>query len=265
MPELPEVETVVRGIRRRASGKEVLKVECFYPGTVRDIRDKSTGYGTIEMVDRRGKYILIECSAQVVIMVHLRMTGKLIYEDSGEKESSHCRAQIDFRDGSRLIFDDVRTFGKITIMDKGKEKELLSKLGREPLAEDFTADYLEQKLSKRTVSIKQALLDQKVIAGLGNIYVAEILYRAKVSPLRAAHKIKKREIKEIVKYTQQVLSQAIEKNGTTISDYRSVEDKTGEFQNFLKVYGKEVCDCGEKIKRIKQGGRSTYYCPHCQT
>lgn len=264
MPELPEVETVVRGLREKVSGKEIAGISCFRAGTVLDQRKTNGELGRIRETGRRGKYILIQTTTDVVIVVHLRMTGKLIYDESGEDLSSHCRAQINFRDGSRLIFDDVRTFGKIKIYDKGDEKGELEKLGLEPLSEAFSPEYLLEQLRKRKAPVKNVLLDQRVIAGLGNIYAAEILHRAGISPLRGADTLKSEEAGRIVEEMREILSEAIKKNGTTISDYRSVEDKTGEFQEFLQVYGKKHCRCGHEILKIKQAGRSTYYCPACQ-
>jgi len=192
------------------------------------------------------------------------MTGKLIYERLPEKTSSHERASFLFADNTKLIFDDTRAFGKIQIYKKDDEVESLKKLGVEPLTEEFDVNYLKNILKNRKSSIKNLLLNQTIIAGLGNIYTNEILYRARISPLKKGNKFSLKKLKTIVEKTKEVLKQAIKYNGTTISDYRSVEGKTGEFQNFLKVYGKEFCECGNQIKRIKQAGRSTYYCPFCQ-
>ncbi|MDP8220185.1 MAG: zinc finger domain-containing protein, partial [Candidatus Stygibacter frigidus] len=162
------------------------------------------------------------------------------------------------------IFDDVRTFGKINIFEKGFEQQKLSFLGIEPLDERFNVGYLEKRLFGRKAPVKNILLDQRVVAGLGNIYVLEILHRAKISPLREGRYIKKHDIAAIIHETKEVLKEAISKNGTTISDFRSVDDKTGEFQKFLRVYGKKQCKCGSEILRVKQAGRTSYYCPICQ-
>jgi formamidopyrimidine-DNA glycosylase len=263
MPELPEVETVVRGLRERVLGKAVLGVQCHREGTVIDEWGGADISGKVERVDRRGKYILMETDAGFTIMVHLRMTGKLIFMES-EKSSNHCRAEIQFSDNIRLLFDDVRTFGKVTLLRTDQVHERLSFLGVEPLSEEFSASYLGQILKKKKSSIKNVLLDQRVVAGLGNIYVAEILYKAGVSPLREAIGISAGESELIVEAAKSILLEAISKNGTTISDYRSVTDKTGEFQNFLRVYGKEKCVCGRKIEKLKQAGRTSYFCSHCQ-
>lgn len=263
MPELPEVETVVRELREKILGKELESVEELRTGTVCDSRNDERELGTIEAVKRRGKYIIIESDSGYVILVHLRMTGKLIFSEHDDEVSSHCRAELRFRDGSILYFDDIRTFGTIDILPQ-KELMLEKKLGIEPLSNDFNAEYLLAKFKNRKAPVKNLLLNQKVVAGLGNIYVCEILYRSGVSPVRRGDSITEKEAEQIVADTKQVLREAIDSNGTTISDYRRVDDKQGEFQNFLRVYGKKQCSCGAEIIRIKQGGRSTYYCGSCQ-
>ena len=192
------------------------------------------------------------------------MTGKLIFETDIKKTSTHSRAEIIFADNTKLIFNDIRTFGKIQVLNSADKVEALGRLGAEPLSKEFNAEYLSDKLRKRTAPIKNILLDQNVVAGLGNIYVAEILYRCKMDPRKQGNKLKTKKLIDIVDQTRKVLKEAIKHNGTTISDYRSVEDKTGEFQNFLKVYGKKMCPDGHAIKRIKQAGRSTFFCDVCQ-
>ena len=263
MPELPEVETVVRGLRAVLSGREIDEIASYREGTVYDERKTEGEYGKVTGIRRRGKYILIDTDSGMTVMVHLRMTGKLVFNQPID-ESGHCRAEVKFFDQTNLVFDDVRTFGKIILWDTRDEEEKLSSLGPEPLGDKFNEEYLTQKLSGRLTPIKNALLDQRVTAGLGNIYVAEILHRAGVSPLRESRSMKKAEILLIINKTKEILIEAVAKNGTTISDYRSVENKTGEFQRFLRVYGKTQCHCGSAIKRVKQAGRTTYYCPVCQ-
>ena len=263
MPELPEVETVVRGLREKLTGREIDSIISYREGTVIDERSEERDYGNIIGIHRKGKYILIDTDSNTTIMIHLRMTGKLVFDQPAE-ESHHCRAELKFTDQTNLIFDDVRTFGKINILDKGSEEMKLSFLGIEPFDKGFDVEYLQKKLSGRKAPIKNILLDQSVIAGLGNIYVLEILHRAKISPLRKSSDIKKREIAAIIHETKEVLREAISKNGTTISDFRRVDDKTGEFQKFLRVYGKHYCKCKSEILRVKQAGRTSYYCPLCQ-
>ncbi len=263
MPELPEVQTIIKGLKEKVLGKEILKIQELRSGTI--ISNSSiNSLGTINSISRRGKYILIQTSKDFKLVIHLRMTGKLIYETDLAKTSNHARAELVFNDNTKLIFNDVRTFGKIQILKINEEIEAFQKLGVEPLSDEFDARYLKNKLKNRIAPIKNILLDQRVIAGLGNIYVAEILFRSKIDPRVPGNRLKKKQLENIVSETKTVLQEAIKHNGTTISDYRSVEDKAGEFQNFLKVYRKEYCECGHQIKKIKQAGRSTYYCPVCQ-
>lgn len=263
MPELPEVETVVRGLRDLIVGREIEYIESFREGTVLDERIEEGEYGRVKGIRRRGKYILIDTDSGMTLMVHLRMTGKLVFDQAVE-DAGHCRAEVKFADGTNLVFDDVRTFGKIVLLESGAEERKLASLGAEPLESDFEAVYLTKKLAGKKTPIKNALLDQRIVAGLGNIYVAEILHRAGISPLRESSSITGVETILIINKTKEVLKEAVAKNGTTISDYRSVDDKTGEFQRFLRVYGKKYCACGSEIKRVKQAGRTTYYCPECQ-
>ena len=265
MPELPEVQTIINGLNQKVISKTISSIIEKRQGTlILGEGIKICEFGKIESIERRGKYIIIKTSKDLKLIVHLRMTGKLIFEKDLKNTSSHSRAEIIFSDKTKLIFDDVRTFGKIQIVNDNEIINALQKLGVEPLADEFNAEYLINKLRNRKTPIKTALLDQSVIAGLGNIYVAEILFRAKIHPAILANKIKMMSLEKIVLETKSVLKEAIKHNGTTISDYRSVEDKTGEFQNFLKVYGKKICECGAMIQKIRQAGRSTYFCKECQ-
>jgi formamidopyrimidine-DNA glycosylase len=163
-----------------------------------------------------------------------------------------------------MIFDDVRTFGKIQIFGIDDEVSSIKKLGVEPLSEEFDFGYLHSKIKKRKAPIKNLLLDQTIIAGLGNIYVCEVLLRVGVNPTTSGNELSKKKTTEIIKKIKEVLLKAIECNGTSISDYRNVDNKTGDFQKFLQIYGKEKCHVGHSVSRIKQAGRSTYFCPKCQ-
>lgn len=263
MPELPEVQTIINGLQNKVVNKNITKIIEHRPGTV-FWNKKEGNLGEIVSISRRGKYIIIQTTNKCKILIHLRMTGKLIFETNLKKVSSHCRAEIIFEDETKLLFDDVRTFGKIEIFSLDDYIPALEKLGSEPLSKDFNYKYLNKKLIKRKAPIKNILLDQKIVAGLGNIYVAEILYHSKIDPRKPANKLTIDQFKNVVIQVRSVLSDALKYNGTTISDYRNVDDKTGEFQQFLKVYGKKTCECGSMINKIKQAGRSTYFCPECQ-
>jgi formamidopyrimidine-DNA glycosylase len=263
MPELPEVQTIINGLNQKVIGKEIKEIIELRPGTV-IWQNPVANLGNINSISRRGKYILIQTSKDYKLVIHLRMTGKLIFETDLAETSDHARAELVFSDNTKLIFNDVRAFGKIQIYKKNDEVESLEKIGLEPFSKDFNEKYLKMKFINRKSHIKSLLLNQRIVAGLGNIYVNEILYRARISPKKKGNQISLKKLKTIVEQTKKVLEQAIKHNGTTISDYRNVEDKTGEFQNFLNVYGKELCKCGHRIKKIKQAGRSTYFCPVCQ-
>jgi formamidopyrimidine-DNA glycosylase len=263
VPELPEVQTVINGLNQKVLGKEIQEIIELRSGTVEG-NVPITNLGRIESISRRGKYIILQTSNKIKLIIHLRMTGKLIFEADINKTAKHSRAEIMFSDNTKLIFNDIRTFGKIQIIKEDDEIKAFQKLGVEPLSNEFDAQYLQEKLMNKKAPIKNILLDQQVIAGLGNIYVAEILYRCKIDPRSSGNLLKLKQLKSIVNHTKEVLREAIKHNGTTISDYRSVEDKTGEFQNFLKVYGKKTCECGAEISKIKQAGRSTYFCAECQ-
>lgn len=264
MPELPEVQTVVNDLANLIIGKTINQIEEFYPNTLRITCDETNYCSQVSALQRRGKYILILLKNDFSIIVHLRMTGKLIYEEGNQELLKHERARIYFTDDSFLRFDDVRTFGTIDCLRQIKLPDYFSNLGIEPLSDEFSYKYLKDIIKNITSPIKSFLLNQNKIAGLGNIYVCEVLYRTKIHPLTISNKINQIQLKLLVQEIKLVLIQAIECNGTTISDYRRVDDKSGSFQNFLQVYGKELCPLKHRIEKIKIGGRSSYFCPICQ-
>jgi formamidopyrimidine-DNA glycosylase len=166
-----------------------------------------------------------------------------------------------------MIFDDIRCFGTLEVYEKLADSKSLLKLGIEPLSAELNPNFFIKRMSSSTREIKTVLLDQKIVVGLGNIYASEILFRSRIHPQRAAGKLLKNEWTKIIKYTQSILEEAIKNNGTTISDFRRVDDKTGKFQQFLQVYGKnkQACPkCDVPIQRIVQQQRSTFFCPECQ-
>ena len=264
MPELPEVQTIVTELKSTVEGKIVKGIESFREGTIDTIGDELSVDEIITDVSRRGKYIIIK-TVKNIIVVHLRMTGKLIVDNSIPENLKHIRAVIYLSENKNIIFDDVRTFGTIKIYPANTLVSSLDNLGVEPLSEDFNSDYLITKMKKHKSPIKNILLNQMVIAGIGNIYACEILFRSGVNPETKPHELCNKSVEKIVFETKEVLKEAIKCNGTTISDYRRVDDKQGSFQNFLQVYGKSNCPSGHKILKIKQAGRSTYYCPVCQS
>lgn len=281
MPELPEVETIARELREKIIGKSIERIEELRLNTVSD-KDYSglVNLGTVESVSRRGKYLIISTApekARIVrgkngsdsdsgycLLIHLRMTGKLIYQSHEAVGDKHTRAIISFTDRTKLLFNDVRTFGSISIIKSSDRPGALCKLGYEPFSPDFSAKSITPLLAKRKTTVKNFLLDQRFIAGLGNIYANEILYACKISPLKMTSELTKEEITSLVSQTKKILKNAIKHNGTSISDFRRVDDKSGSFQNFLKIYGKKSCKEGHSVTRIKTQGRSTFYCPQCQ-
>lgn len=263
MPELPEVQTIVNGLKSHIIKKQISQINEYRKGTI-VTHCNGIEYGVVKKLERRGKYIIIKTSEAFKIIIHLGMTGKLIYNPRADKMSNHCRAEIIFTDGSKILFDDVRTFGKIHIFRIDDKVTAFEKMGVEPLSDSLNPAYLSEKLKNRKAPIKNLLMDQHFLAGLGNIYTMEILHRCRIDPRKKSGALSKQETEKIVRQTKIVLKQAMDHNGTSVSDYRQVEDKKGEFQNFLRVYQKKHCNCGTAIKRIKMAGRSTYFCPECQ-
>ncbi|HOH47198.1 MAG TPA: bifunctional DNA-formamidopyrimidine glycosylase/DNA-(apurinic or apyrimidinic site) lyase [Candidatus Cloacimonadota bacterium] len=266
MPELPEVQTVLDGLSQAIRGRRILDIECYYPGTLRlagNLPDPLYPRQA-ESFRRRGKYMIIGLSGGLSLIIHLRMTGKLVYDPTPGEVLAHERARIKLERDEAVHFIDIRTFGKLQLCRTDELGQYLPNLGVEPLEPGFTAEYLRDALSGKKAPIKNALLDQRIVAGLGNIYVCEALFRAGISPLRGSGSLKLKELKAIVKESRLVLAEALAVGGTSISDYRRIDDKTGEFQHFLQVYQKQECPKGHPLENIKQAGRGTWWCPLCQ-
>lgn len=263
MPELPEVQTVIDCLRPHLVGKELEYVEAVRTSTVEDLRQDAAPFGRISTLGRRGKYILIYTTSGVAVVVHLRMTGKLLWQVPEERRK-YVRAIFHFADGSSLYFDDVRSFGTIRILPESGLKKLDEKLGMEPLEKTFDGAYLKNILSKRSGPIKNILLDQHAIAGLGNIYACEALYRAAIAPTRPGKSLTAGEASRLADVIRTILHSAIQAGGTTVADYRSSNGKDGAYQQQLLVYKQTQCRCGAPVLRIKQAGRSTFYCEKCQ-
>ena len=286
MPELPEVETVVRELNQSLPGRRVRGVEVFRRNALGRVSPAAfaaalTGRG-FGPIGRRGKYLLFHLHPGGFLIAHLRMTGKFILSGAAPARAprrgdplpapegnppAHHRVWFHLDDGRTLIFQDMRCFGTLDFVDRLDESASLAKLGLDPYAPQFTAGWLAEALAGSRAPLKHWLMDQTRIAGLGNIYASEVLFRSGLSPKRRAHRVKREEAKGLFKAIRTVLNQAIRKNGTTISDFRRVDEKRGEFQRFLKVYGREgePCPvCGAAILRIPQQQRSTFYCRACQ-
>lgn len=264
MPELPEVETVVRELKGLA-GKKISKAIAHWDKTIEgdtSLFNDRVGKIKISEVYRRGKYIAIKLSSGDHITVHLRMTGKLIFKPD-TRDENYIRAEFVFSDRSKLYFVDVRKFGRIKLWSKAEP--FLPKLGPEPLEEKNVFEALKNSRSQK--EIKKVLLDQAVITGVGNIYADESLFLAGVHPQKKLHEISRVKLKRLSQVIPEVMHRAIDNMGTTLSDYRNTKNMGGENQNYLNVYGQtgQPCTkCGSEIIKIVLGQRGTHFCPKCQ-
>lgn len=274
MPELPEVETVRKGLEQLVLGKTILKVEVFWPRIIEmpevSLFVESLIGQTFEAFDRRGKFLIFKLS-QFDLVSHLRMEGK--YEFFAPEQevivTKHTHVIFHFTDGSQLQYRDVRKFGRMALVDKDQSHEYkgIKQLGPEPLSTSFKLSEFEKALSTKQMAIKPLLLNQKIVVGLGNIYVDETLWYAKVHPKRPANSLTKAEIALIHEGTIHVLGRAVEAGGTTIRSYANALGEAGEFQVSLVVYdqtGKPCPRCQTPIEKIKVAQRGTHFCPTCQ-
>ncbi len=268
MPELPEVEVVRQTLNQNLSGLTITRIECFYPSIIDDMEDfiSKVVHHKIVSVDRYAKYLIFILD-EGAFLSHLRMEGKYFYVDKDYEIVKHQHVIFYLDNGYRLIYQDVRKFGRMTY----KAKEMLfqtpplSLLGPEANDSTIDVDTLYEKLKKKSLPIKTVLLDQSFISGLGNIYADEVLYEAKISPLRIAKQIKKEELQSILVAANHILTNAIHQKGTTIRSYTSSLGVKGEYQKYLAVHTKSCClQCQQALTIIKIGGRSSYYCKNCQ-
>ena len=278
MPELPEVETVRRGIAPVLEGAKFTKVKARRKNLripiPEDFSSALTGKKVLS-VGRRSKYILMHVEDGPVVILHLGMSGKvtLFKHDKGATTElgKHDHLIFDVDNGMRMIYTDPRRFGLVTFADPDalEDHALLANMGPEPLSNNFHANYLREKLENRKSPIKNALLDQKIIAGLGNIYVCEALFRARINPERRANTLSNDEVETLVPIINDIIREAIASGGSTLKDYAQVDGELGYFQHSFQAYGREgkPClnqDCSGTILRIVQSGRSTFYCKSCQ-
>jgi formamidopyrimidine-DNA glycosylase len=270
MPELPEVETVRRGLALRMSGHRILQAELRRPDLRRPFPPALAtrlGGARIGALGRRGKYILIELDSDGLLLLHLGMSGRVTVDNVAVPDGPHDHVVLRLDDGTVIRFNDPRRFGLLDYVKRSEAAQhpLLAGLGPEPLEAEFDAFYLTGALSGKMTPIKSALLDQRIVAGLGNIYVCEALYRAGVSPRRLAASIGRRRAQRLVGGIQSVLTEAIEAGGSSLRDYVQADGELGYFQHRWAVYGHEGdpcpgCDCGGAVRRIVQSGRSTFFC-----
>ncbi len=271
MPELPEVETVRKKLLTRLKNKKIKSVNIIYPNIffgqdIEKIKENIKNQ-TINDIKRKGKWLIFELD-DYYLLSHLRMEGKYLYRNIDEKIEKHEHVIFNINDEFELRYKDTRKFGRMYLVDKTKINESpLKDVGPDPWDEKLTTNYLKEKYNNKKIPIKTALLDQSIIAGIGNIYADEILFLSKIHPLRKCGSLNDKELESIIENTKKVLEKAIEEGGTTIRSYTSEEGVTGLFQNELYVHQreKEECRiCKTIIKKIRVGQRGTYYCEKCQ-
>lgn len=273
MPELPEVETVKEALNQTVKGQTIKEIELRYEPMVKNMsadefKEKLINQ-TIQAVSRRGKYLVFHFD-DYQLLSHLRMEGKYFYVDSDFELNPHVHVIFTLENGKRLLYQDTRKFGTYHLYDKAIDLETTAPfqvLGLEPFATEFTPSYVKEKIQNKKKPIKSLLLDQTIVCGLGNIYVDEVLYRARLHPLTSSSELTDKDIENVVKYTVEVLARAIELGGTTIRTFRSSHGVSGTFQNELLVHqrkGENCYECHTPIEKIKVGGRGTYFCPTCQ-
>src|SRR5712691_5028354 len=280
MPELPEVEHVVRALRRVVVGRRIIAAEVtlpklIAPTTPSAFKRKIKG-STITGVSRRGKFILIECQKParqqgLVLAVHLRMTGKFLYMSPDDALPTHARAIFYLDNDRRLVFSDQRKFGVMKLLAKSRLSRTkgISELAPEPFSDEFNVVYLKDTLARSRRTLKTLLLDQTRVLGLGNIYAAEALFRARINPFKIAATLSSKRIARLHLEILEVLRDAISDSSTSRIDLEHPDGVSyGEaFERFWQVYereGEPCVKCGARIRRITHGGRSTYWCPKCQ-
>ena len=276
MPELPEVESLRQMLMHSVVGRTFrnahIKEARLRRSVTPELASTITGR-TIERIGRRAKYLLIELAGDQVVLVHLGMSGSLTHRghgfDPGPFDPRHDHIEFALDDGSVLVYNDPRRFGLIKIVARAELNNIaeLKDLGPEPLGRQFDADYLWKATRGRTAAIKNLLMDQRIVAGIGNIYASEILFRARVRPTRRAGRVTRDEVRRIVTATGQVLREAIGSRGTTFRSYRDSRGQPGRFAQRLRVYDREgqpCLECDTPIRGIVLGQRSSYYCPKCQ-
>ncbi|MBW4962609.1 bifunctional DNA-formamidopyrimidine glycosylase/DNA-(apurinic or apyrimidinic site) lyase [Sulfitobacter sp. CW3] len=282
MPELPEVETVRRGLSPVMEGQVIAHADINRPDLrwpfPPDMAARLTGY-KVERLRRRSKYILADLSSGESLLIHLGMSGRMLisgdplgqFVHDHPSPEKHDHVVLHMANGARVTFNDPRRFGAMDLLDTqtADAHKLLSSIGPEPLGNDFHEAHLVAALNGRNMPIKSALLDQRIVAGLGNIYVCETLYRAGIHPARKAGRISAARVAGLVPIIRQVLEEAIEAGGSTLRDFKQADGELGYFQHSFDVYGREGAPCrregcDHQISRIVQSGRSSFYCAQCQ-
>ncbi|RST60486.1 DNA-formamidopyrimidine glycosylase [Siminovitchia terrae] len=273
MPELPEVENVRRSLLQLVQGKTIQGVEASWPKIIKQPLEVEQFYDalrdqTIHDLQRKGKFLIFILDDYALVS-HLRMEGHYSVNQNGDPADKHTHVTFMFSDGTELRYRDVRKFGTMHLFKKGEEdKELpLAKLGPEPFSPSFSSEYLKVEFQKTERIIKAVLLDQTIVAGLGNIYADEVLYKAKIHPERKAKTLTEKEIEKLSREMAQTLEDSIVAGGSSVNTYMDSMGLSGTYQERLKVYGRngEAClDCGTILEKTKVAGRGTHFCPTCQ-
>lgn len=272
MPELPEVETVTNDLVQAIVGLRIERVQILDSrvviGSPRLVKRQLTGK-VFGKPFRRAKAIILPFLSEDFLVVHLRMTGQLIYQaaPSSVIKPGHVRVLFGLDNGACLYYCDQRTFGKLIYCRDPQEISYIANAGPEPLGDAFTLDYFVGAMKKRKAPIKNALLNQHIVAGLGNIYVSEALFASGIHPEIPSNQITVNRLKQLRRQIRIILRRAIANRGTSMRNYRDASGREGEFRNFIKVYGRQgdpCLSCGGPIHRIVQAGRSTFFCPRCQ-
>jgi formamidopyrimidine-DNA glycosylase len=267
VPELPEVETIRAELEPRLVGRELRRVEILDPRLTRpidlfEVAEELEG-DRIVAVERRGKYLVLRLESGLALLVHLRMTGGFHWQPT-----THERAVLQLDDGTRLVYRDIRRFGTwLVLEDVELDPYLATKNGPEPLGPRFTAQWLASALARRRAPLKAVLLDQRVVAGLGNIYADEALWRARLNPLRPANTLERDEVARLHRAIRAALRTGIARQGSTLRDYATPNGASGSMQEEFRVYGRDGLPCprcGTPIAKTRAGGRGTWYCPRCQ-
>jgi formamidopyrimidine-DNA glycosylase len=273
VPELPEVETVRASLEPAVVGRRFDRVQIVDPRVTRPLDPDEVAaelHGeVVQALERRGKYLVFRFRSGRVLLIHLRMTGSLRHHRNGRFENDpYRRAVVRLDDGSDVTYRDVRRFGTWLLLEPGDDVPYLQeRVGEEPLGEEFTIKSLAKRLEGRRAPVKAALLDQRVAAGMGNIYADEAVWRARIHPLRPAGTLTPDEIRRLHRGIKDALRAGIASQGTTLRDYRAPNGAPGSMQEKLRVYGRDgkPCPrCGTAIAKTRVAGRGTWYCPHCQ-
>ena len=273
MPELPEVETIRTGLEPHLVGRTFEQVEISDPRLTRPLDPREVAADLegerVAAVERRGKYLVVRFETGRVLLIHLRMTGSLLH---ASRDAAACdayvRAVVRLDNGSDVAYRDVRRFGTWLLLEPGElEPYLAERIGKEPLGSGLTARSLTDRLARRKAPLKAVVLDQRVFAGVGNIYADEALWWARLHPLRSANTLTPEELKALVRSIRRALRLGIARQGATLRDYRNANGEAGGMQSEFRVYGRdgEPCTrCGHPIEKTRAGGRGTWFCPNCQ-